>query len=85
MSTSTTSPAKAARTKDGKSNGSTTRTAAVERPTPATAAPAMSARPSDEDIARRAYEIYEREGRQPGSDLQNWLKAEAELCGPKGH
>jgi hypothetical protein len=80
---STTSPAKA-RTKDGKSNGSTTRTAAVERKTPATA-PAISARPSDEDIAIRAYEIYERDGRQPGTELQNWLQAEAELSGPKGH
>jgi hypothetical protein len=84
MSSSTTSPAKAARTKGGKTNGSTTRTTAVELTAPASVS-AINARPSDEDIARRAYEIYEREGRQPGTELQNWLKAEAELSGPKGH
>jgi hypothetical protein len=32
-----------------------------------------------EEIARRAYEIYEREGRQAGRELENWLRAEAEL------
>ena len=32
-----------------------------------------------EQIAARAYEIYEREGRQPGRELENWLRAEAEL------
>ena len=38
-----------------------------------------------QDIARRAYEIYEREGRQPGTELQNWLKSEAELGVDKSH
>jgi hypothetical protein len=37
-------------------------------------------RPSAEQIAQRAYEIYEREGRQPGRELENWLRAEAELA-----
>jgi hypothetical protein len=84
MSSSTTSPAKAARTKGGKPNGSTTRTSAVELSAPATV-PTINARPSDDAIALRAYEIYERDGRQPGTELQNWLKAEAELSGNKGH
>jgi hypothetical protein len=84
MSTST-SPAKAARSKDGKSNGTSNRAPAAERKTPAAATPELSARPSEEEIARRAYEIYEREGCQTGTELQNWLRAEAELCGPKGH
>ena len=35
--------------------------------------------PSSDRIAARAYEIYEREGRIDGRDLENWLKAEAEL------
>lgn len=35
--------------------------------------------PSTEEIARRAYEIYEREGRLDGRDLENWHRAEAEL------
>jgi hypothetical protein len=37
-------------------------------------------RPSYEQIAQRAYEIYEREGRQPGREVENWLRAEAELA-----
>ena len=38
-----------------------------------------------EQIARRAYDIYEREGRQPGHELENWLRAEAEIVGPSTH
>jgi hypothetical protein len=34
---------------------------------------------SDEDIRRRAYEIYLGRGEQPGHDLDDWLKAEREL------
>jgi hypothetical protein len=30
-------------------------------------------------IARRAYELWENEGRPEGSDLRHWLQAEAEL------
>jgi len=38
--------------------------------------------PTYEEIARRAFEIYQREGCLPGRDFENWLKAEAELtCG----
>lgn len=33
----------------------------------------------DEAIAARAYQIYEREGRADGRDLEHWLQAEAEL------
>jgi len=71
MATSSPSQSKATRGKTTtKTNGTATR-AAAEEP--------MKASPSADDIARRAYEIYEREGRQPGTELQNWLKAEAEL------
>ena len=32
-----------------------------------------------EDISRRAREIWEREGRPQGKDMEHWLQAEAEL------
>jgi hypothetical protein len=35
----------------------------------------------DEDIRRRAYEIYLARGEQPGCDLDDWLAAERELEG----
>jgi hypothetical protein len=34
---------------------------------------------SADAISRRAYEIWEREGRPEGSDLRHWLAAEQEL------
>lgn len=36
-------------------------------------------RPTREEIARRAYALFEQSGRIPGRDMQNWLAAEAEL------
>lgn len=33
-------------------------------------------------VAKRAYEIYERSGRQPGSDRKNWFLAESEILKP---
>ena len=83
MATSSPSQTKAARSKDGKANGTSSRAGAAE--SKKVAQPAASARPSDEEIARRAYEIYEREGRQPGRELQNWLAAEEELTGSRNH
>lgn len=35
--------------------------------------------PMREQIARRAYELYEQRGRQDGRDLEDWLAAEKEL------
>ena len=35
--------------------------------------------PTHDEIARRAYEIYEADGCQPGRDVEYWLRAEAEL------
>jgi Protein of unknown function (DUF2934) len=32
-----------------------------------------------EQIRRRAFEIYEQRGREDGHDLEDWLKAEAEI------
>jgi hypothetical protein len=33
----------------------------------------------DEEIRRRAYEIYRERGEQPGRELDDWLQAECEL------
>jgi len=33
----------------------------------------------DEAIRRRAYELYEEQGRKDGHDLNDWLRAEAEI------
>lgn len=37
--------------------------------------------PTDEEIRRRAYELWEERGREPGLPLQDWLRAERELRG----
>ena len=39
----------------------------------------MFQRPTDEEIARRAYELFEQRGRGHGHDLDDWLRAEHEL------
>lgn len=63
----------------------TSRTAArpqAERRVEASSAPTAAARElSHEAVSQRAFEIWERNGRPPGSDLENWLQAEAELRG----
>jgi len=33
----------------------------------------------DEKIRRRAYELYEQRGRTDGSELEDWVQAEAEV------
>jgi len=35
--------------------------------------------PTDDTIRERAYELYERRGREPGQDQQDWLRAEREF------
>jgi DUF2934 family protein len=32
-----------------------------------------------EQIRRRAYELYEQRGREDGHDLEDWLRAESEV------
>jgi hypothetical protein len=39
---------------------------------------------TDEQIRRRAYEIYLARDGQDGSELDDWLRAEAELAAPRG-
>jgi hypothetical protein len=52
---------------------------------PAPPAPAASPEsyggPTYAEVARRAYEIYEREGRPAGREIEHWLRAEQELRG----
>ena len=35
--------------------------------------------PSQDRIRVRAYELYQSRGREPGQDLQDWLRAEQEI------
>ena len=41
--------------------------------------PEPEALPTEEQIRNRAHEIYIESGRQPGTELENWLQAEKEL------
>ena len=43
---------------------------------------AAKSRPSQDDIAARAYEIYLERGSTPGDPMQDWLRAERELTAP---
>jgi UDP-N-acetylmuramoylalanine-D-glutamate ligase len=54
------------------------------------AAPARSRAASNEivvaspgAVAIRAYELFEERGREPGHDVDDWLRAERELKGPR--
>jgi hypothetical protein len=38
-----------------------------------------SDKPTHEEIAQRAYALYEKSGRVPGRDMENWLAAESQL------
>lgn len=51
--------------------------AAVAPAKPAT--PAIRRRPTQEDISRRAFEIWVASGRIEGRDIENWKQAEREL------
>ena len=37
--------------------------------------------PTPDEVARRAYELYEARGGESGADLDDWLRAERELRG----
>jgi hypothetical protein len=47
--------------------------------TPATAQPSQPVNVPREKIAQRAYEKWLKKGRPQGTDVQDWLEAEAEL------
>jgi hypothetical protein len=50
--------------------------AKTSKPAAPVAKAGSSYKPTQEEIAARAYEIYEREG---GNEQENWLRAEREL------
>jgi hypothetical protein len=58
------------------------RTTATRRQTPALAV-MKSAPELQEQIRRRAYELYEQRGRDDGHELDDWLQAESELTKQK--
>lgn len=78
-----------AKREDGSATPRTTRrrtSAVTEAKPPASAgAPSLPATETpfnaEEEIRRRAYELYEQEGRQDGRDREHWLRAEAEVLG----
>jgi DUF2934 family protein len=37
--------------------------------------------PSHDDVARRAYALYQARGAEDGRDVDDWLRAERELSG----
>jgi len=37
----------------------------------------------EEEVRRRAYELYERRGKEDGHDLEDWLQAESEFAQTK--
>jgi Polyketide cyclase / dehydrase and lipid transport/Protein of unknown function (DUF2934) len=45
---------------------------------------ALMAKPTTEEIAQRAYELYLERGKAPGCELENWLQAEKELSDKLG-
>ncbi len=53
----------------------------AERRVEVTRETAQFLQPSFQDVSRRAFEIWEQNGKTHGHDLENWLQAEAELRG----
>jgi hypothetical protein len=52
-----------------------------------TAVPLLAKKPVDVtlQIAKRAYELYERQGRREGHAVQDWLQAEREIRKEESH
>ena len=43
--------------------------------------PPAAPAPIQERVARRAYELFERRGYEPGRDMDDWLEAERQVRG----
>jgi hypothetical protein len=54
-----------------------------ETPAPKAKKAATKSKPSQDQIAARAYEIYLERGCTPGDPMQDWLRAERELAAPQ--
>jgi hypothetical protein len=62
----------------------TTTPQAVPTPRTCTAAKSAPLTPSDEEIRRRAYEIFLARNGGPGDALDDWIRAERELRAETG-
>ncbi|NLF25357.1 MAG: DUF2934 domain-containing protein [Deltaproteobacteria bacterium] len=58
-----------------------TKTSVSTSRTPSPVRPSPKKNPTSDEIAKRAWEIWNRKGRRPGGELENWLEAERELRG----
>jgi len=56
---------------------------AQAKPAPQTNQITQSTSELQEQIRRRAYELYEQRGRDDGHELDDWLRAESELAQQK--
>jgi len=45
----------------------------------------LNGQPTHEEIAQRAYALFERNGKLPGHEMENWLQAEAQLMADRKH
>ena len=59
----------------GKNLESSHRDAGPSEPSPAQR---LARAPSHDEIARRAYELFEERGREPGHEWEDWFRAERE-------
>lgn len=59
------------------------RTQTIPTSLPTAPPPTASASEVQEQIRRRAYELYEERGRGDGRDLEDWLQAESEVTQQK--
>jgi FKBP-type peptidyl-prolyl cis-trans isomerase (trigger factor) len=57
----------------------TAETTVAATPQIAAAAVEDKATPTPEEVERRAYQLYEARGAEPGAELDDWLRAEREL------
>jgi hypothetical protein len=84
-SANTTQPTETQATHDSSRNVTAAKPpASASVPTPdfgATLPVRETPRNADDEIRRRAYELYEQDGQQHGRDREHWLRAEAEVLG----
>ncbi len=59
------------------------RSAGTARETPTTVAVMTSASELQDQIRRRAYELYEQRGSNDGHEVSDWLQAESEVTQKK--
>lgn len=77
-----TSSRKTSSTKSAQKTAKPAATATVTAPRPARRVAAPVPQPTAEQIAARAYEIFEARNGAPGNPSEDWLQAERELSAP---